>query len=125
MPTTARNRSCAPTTGPPARIAPAALVQPRTTPSACCRTRSPRKNGRAHKPPHQLQGLVAPACFLKATTMTKQTMLSIDDLNAEVACERPFEFEFIGAKGEGTGIFFQVLGGESETVKAATNNLMN
>lgn len=62
--------------------------------------------------------------------MTKETeaasaLVTLDDLNAEAACEVPFEFPFIGSKGEETGIFLQVLGGESETVKAATNKLMN
>lgn len=59
--------------------------------------------------------------------MTKETVaaFSIDDLDAESACETPVEFEFIDETGANSGIFLQVLGGESATVKTKTNELMD
>lgn len=43
---------------------------------------------------------------------------SLADLDAEKACSTPYEFEYLNAEGEGTGVFFSVLGAESETVRA-------
>lgn len=57
--------------------------------------------------------------------MTKDSLLSIDDLDAEAAAEKGFEFEFINADGSASGIFFTVLGGEAAAVRAATNDLMD
>lgn len=57
--------------------------------------------------------------------MTKDALFSIDDLDAEKACETSFWFEFINSDGSNSGIEFEVLGGESETVKTATNKLID
>lgn len=51
-------------------------------------------------------------------------MFSIDDLDAVKACENPFEFEFKFDNGKPSGVFFQVLGEESETVAVETAVLM-
>lgn len=51
--------------------------------------------------------------------------MKLDDLNATKASSAPFEFEYIDHKGNPTGIFFIVLGGESEEVKAETCRLQN
>lgn len=51
--------------------------------------------------------------------------MKLDDLNATKASSTPFEFEYIDHKGNATGIFFLVLGGESEEVKAETCRLQN
>lgn len=50
---------------------------------------------------------------------------SLSDLDATKAGEKPFEFEFLDPEGEGTGIFFSVLGSESETVTKEVARLVN
>jgi hypothetical protein len=53
------------------------------------------------------------------------TGVSLSDLDATKASDKAFEFEYINKAGNATGIFFKVLGGESETVKAETARLQN
>lgn len=51
--------------------------------------------------------------------------MKLEDLNATKASSTPFEFEYVDHQGNPTGIFFTVLGGESEEVKAETCRLQN
>lgn len=51
--------------------------------------------------------------------------VSLDDLDASKASDEGFEFEYINHLGKHTGIFFKVLGGESETVKSEIARLQN
>ena len=51
--------------------------------------------------------------------------ITLNDLDATKASAEAFEFEYINAAGEATGIFFSVLGGESEVVRAETSRLQN
>lgn len=58
--------------------------------------------------------------------MTKTVpMLSLADLNARAASDTPFEFEYITTKGEPTGVFFSVLGGQSKVVQDEANKAVN
>jgi hypothetical protein len=52
-------------------------------------------------------------------------MLSLDDLDATKASEEAFEFEYILPDGSGSGVFLQVLGGQSQRVIDETARLMN
>lgn len=52
-------------------------------------------------------------------------MFSIDDLDAEKAGDKGFEFEFLRSDGNGTGVFLTVLGGQSEKVMTLVNKLVN
>lgn len=54
--------------------------------------------------------------------MTK-TAVTFASLNAVQACATPYEFEYIDPKGNETGLFLQVLGGDSDVVKEASNKL--
>jgi len=42
---------------------------------------------------------------------------SLDDLNLVGKSETPFEFEYINEKGEGSGLWFSVLGDNADTVR--------
>lgn len=59
--------------------------------------------------------------------MNKQTSkpVSLGDLDAAKASDKGFEFEYTNPAGKPTGIFFKVLGGESEMVKAEIARLQN
>ena len=57
--------------------------------------------------------------------MTDQKNFSLDDLDATKAAASGFEFEFVGSDGNGTGIFFTVLGSQSEVVTREVNRLIN
>lgn len=50
---------------------------------------------------------------------------SLSDLDATKAGEKPFEFEFLDSDGEGTGIYFSVLGSETEAVTKEIAALVN
>ena len=51
--------------------------------------------------------------------------VSLQDLDASKAGETPFEFEYINQAGNKTGIFFSVLGGQSEKVSKEIARLIN
>lgn len=51
--------------------------------------------------------------------------LSLDNLDASKACDKPFEFEHINALGEPTGVFLRVLGAQSEQVTTEVAVLIN
>jgi hypothetical protein len=53
------------------------------------------------------------------------TTVSLDDLDARKASDKPFEFEYITPSGDGSGIFLSVLGGQSETVTKEVARLMD
>lgn len=57
--------------------------------------------------------------------MTKDALLDLNDLDAVAAGDTPFEIEYIRADGSGSGVFLQVLGGQSEKVQAEVNRLVN
>lgn len=58
--------------------------------------------------------------------MTKEAKtVSIASLNAVAAGDAAFEFEYIDTLGNPTGIFFKVLGSQSEKVTKETNALIN
>ena len=50
---------------------------------------------------------------------------SLDDLDATKAGASAFEFEYLDAAGEPTGVWLSVFGGESEIVAAETARLQN
>jgi hypothetical protein len=52
-------------------------------------------------------------------------LFSLADLDATRASGEGFEFEYLDADGNGTGIFFKVLGGQSEAVTREVNALIN
>lgn len=56
--------------------------------------------------------------------MTKAA-ISLASLDVAKASETPFEFEYLDHDGEPTGVFFSVLGGQSATVSAETQKLLN
>lgn len=51
--------------------------------------------------------------------------VSLDDLDASKASDVPFEFEYINHLGVATGIFFSVLGDESEVIRAVKCQMQN
>lgn len=51
--------------------------------------------------------------------------ISIESLDARAASDGAFEFEFVTPAGQETGLFFSVLGGQSEVVSNATNCMVN
>jgi len=55
----------------------------------------------------------------------EQKAFSLDDLDATKAGSHAFEFEYLDASGEPTGIWLSVFGGESEIVAAETARLQN
>jgi hypothetical protein len=55
----------------------------------------------------------------------KNAALSIDDLDAVKASTEAFEFEYINAAGEPTGVFLSVLGAQSEKVTSEIAKLVN
>jgi hypothetical protein len=55
--------------------------------------------------------------------MTKT--ISIAALNVSTAGEKAHEFEYISPDGTGSGVFLSVLGGESATVQAVVNKMVN
>lgn len=55
--------------------------------------------------------------------MTKTQGVSLASLSASTSAA--FEFEYVTPAGKHTGIFFQVLSGQSETVTAEINKLVN
>lgn len=57
--------------------------------------------------------------------MSKETLLSIDDLDLTAASDTPFDLEILNIKGVKTGIIIQVLGSESEKVQEWTNKQAN
>lgn len=59
------------------------------------------------------------------TKETKTKTFSLSDLDATKASESAFEFEYVNPAGDPTGIFFQVLGSQSETVTAEVSKLVN
>jgi hypothetical protein len=54
---------------------------------------------------------------------TKQ--FSLNDLDATAASSEAFTFEYINPAGDATGIFFSVLGSQSEAVTAEVARLVN
>lgn len=57
--------------------------------------------------------------------MTKTAGISIASLDVRKASETPFEFEYVNSDGAATGLFFKVLGSQSETVAREANRLIN
>lgn len=55
--------------------------------------------------------------------MTKPAEINLSDLFATKAGETPYEFEYVMSDGTGSGIFLQVLGGQSAKVKAEIETL--
>ena len=51
--------------------------------------------------------------------------VSLANLNMVKASDTPFEFEYVTPEGVSTGIFFKVLGGQSETVTKAAAKMIN
>lgn len=51
--------------------------------------------------------------------------LSLDDLDTVAASSAAFEFEYINAKGEPSGIFLKVVGSQSEVVTREVAKLVN
>lgn len=51
--------------------------------------------------------------------------ISLDDLDLLAAADRPFEFEYITARGEKSGIFLQVLGANSAAVTKLSADMEN
>ena len=47
-------------------------------------------------------------------------MISLDGLNAVIAGNTPYEFEYKFNNGKGSGVFLQILGSESEKVAVET-----
>ena len=56
---------------------------------------------------------------------TAKQAFSLDDLDAASASAHAFEFEYLDDRGEPTGIWLSVFGGESEVVQAETARLQN
>lgn len=54
-----------------------------------------------------------------------ENFVSLDDLDAKKACEKPFEFPFLNAAGNPTGVMLKVLGSQSETVTKEVAILIN
>jgi hypothetical protein len=52
-------------------------------------------------------------------------LVSLDDLDARKAGEKPFTFEYIKADGSRSGLTFSVLGTHCETVTNEINRLVN
>lgn len=57
--------------------------------------------------------------------MSKNTLLSIDDLDLTTASDTPFDLEILNTKGVKAGVVLQVLGSESEKVQDWTNRQAN
>lgn len=57
--------------------------------------------------------------------MTKTAGVSLADLNVRTASEHPFEFEYVGPDAKPSGLWFKVLGAQSQTVTEETNRLVN
>ena len=53
------------------------------------------------------------------------TTLSIADLDMNAACERGYEFEFLDARGKGTGVHIKVLGEQSDKVQTFLRKSVN
>lgn len=51
--------------------------------------------------------------------------LTLDDLNTAAASDHAFEFEYINAKGEPSGVFLKVVGSQSEVVTREVAKLVN
>ena len=51
--------------------------------------------------------------------------VSLAQLDAAKLGDTPFEFEYLAPDGAGTGIFFEVLGSETETVTSVVSELVN
>lgn len=51
--------------------------------------------------------------------------LSLEELDSSKAADKPFQFEYINALGEPSGVFLQVLGSQSETVSREVARLVN
>ena len=60
-----------------------------------------------------------------AATAQEVLLPSLDDIDLRQGSENAFEFEYIGPKGNKTGIFFSVLGEHAEKVRSETNALLN
>lgn len=54
-----------------------------------------------------------------------EKMVSLASLNAVAASDHPFEFEYIDAGGNSTGIFFSVIGGQSDKVTQVVSKMVN
>lgn len=52
-------------------------------------------------------------------------MFSLNDLDAKTKGETPIQAEYVTKEGVETGVVFSILGGESETVQAAINKMVN
>lgn len=52
-------------------------------------------------------------------------MISLSDLNAVKASASAYEFEYITPAGDSSGLFFSVLGGQSEVVSKEVAKLVN
>lgn len=57
--------------------------------------------------------------------MTKTAGVSIATLNVRKGSDTPFEFEYVDSSGSNSGIFFKVLGSQSDTITKAINVLVN
>lgn len=57
--------------------------------------------------------------------MAEAKTVSLASLNLRAASDEPYEFEFEGPDGSGTGVFLQVLGDHSERVTAAVHEAIN
>lgn len=56
---------------------------------------------------------------------SKKKSFSLSDLDATKASESAYEFQYLLPGGEGTGIYFSVLGSETETVTKEVARLVN
>lgn len=55
----------------------------------------------------------------------EKKMLSLADLDATSASSEAFEFEYLTAKGDSTGVFLRILGSQSEAVTSEVAKLVN
>lgn len=55
----------------------------------------------------------------------EKTAKSLKDLDLVSACNQPFEFEYLDANGNGSGLFLEIIGAHSEKVQKWRNNRLN
>jgi len=55
----------------------------------------------------------------------KEVSISLADLDVVSKSETPFEFEYLKANGDGSGVFLSVLGGNSDAVRETAATLIN
>ena len=51
--------------------------------------------------------------------------LSISDLNVAKSCEETYEFEYLDANGNGTGVFLSVIGAHAPEIQKWQNKKLN